>query len=95
MAIDIQPTGGHTGAIVKGFDRDELTPGVEQRLHDAFLEYGVLVFTGLDDLDARNADGDRNDLWTAFAAARDPGIAPSRSALHPAARRERRQARRR
>jgi taurine dioxygenase len=53
MAIDIQPTDGPSGAIVTGFDRDELTPADRERIYDAFLEYGVLVFTGLDDLDAR------------------------------------------
>lgn len=53
MAIDIQPTDGPTGAIVRGFDRDELSPAVKERLYKAFLEYGVLIFTGLDDLDAK------------------------------------------
>ena len=53
MGLEIRPTGGPTGAIVTGFDHDAVTAEVKDRIHEAFLAYGVLVFTGFDDLDAR------------------------------------------
>lgn len=53
MGLEIRPTGGPTGAIITGFDRDAVTAEVKERIREAFLRYGVLVFTGFDDLDAR------------------------------------------
>ncbi len=48
MAIDIQPTAVGTGVRVTGFDREHVSPADARRLYDAFIEHGLLVFTGLD-----------------------------------------------
>lgn len=52
MTIDIHPTATGIGVRVTGFDRERITPADEERLYQAFIEHGLLVFTGLD-LDPR------------------------------------------
>src|SRR4051812_32041897 len=52
MAIEIHPTPAGVGARVTGFDREHVSQADAERLYDAFIEHGLLVFTGLD-LDPR------------------------------------------
>jgi taurine dioxygenase len=52
MAIEIHPTPAGVGTRVTGFDREHVSPGDAKRLYDAFIEHGLLIFTGLD-LDPR------------------------------------------
>lgn len=52
MAIEIQPTAVGVGARVTGFDRENVSPAEAATLYRAFIEHGMLVFTGLD-LDPR------------------------------------------
>ena len=52
MAIAIGRTAAPFGATVTGFDRERFSPTEAEQLRRAFIEHGMLVFTGLD-LDAR------------------------------------------
>jgi taurine dioxygenase len=52
MAIEIHPNPGGIGAQVTGFDREHVSPAEAEALYGAFIEHGLLVFTGLD-LDPR------------------------------------------
>jgi len=50
MAITISPLAGPLGAEIHGLDPERLHEGDRARLREAFLEYGVLLARGLDDL---------------------------------------------
>jgi taurine dioxygenase len=52
MAIAIHPMAAGVGATVTGFDRERVSPAEADALYRAFIDHGMLVFTGLD-LDAR------------------------------------------
>jgi len=46
MAMSIEPTEATLGAVVTGVDLTELDDDTWAQIHDAFLQYGVLVFPG-------------------------------------------------
>ena len=48
MTLRITPTRAPVGAYVTGFDIDDLSKAEASALYQAFLEYGVLIFTELD-----------------------------------------------
>jgi len=48
MGIEIHPNDQTIGARVTGFDRERISPAEAEALHAAFIEYGLLIFTGLD-----------------------------------------------
>jgi taurine dioxygenase len=50
MALTIRPTGEALGARVAGLDCGNISVGEARDLYGAFLEYGVLVFSGIMDV---------------------------------------------
>jgi taurine dioxygenase len=74
--MKITATGGPVGAVVTGFDPNDLSKGETADLYRAFIEYGVLVLKGLN-LDPAG----HIRLSSLFGAVKDPHEVPEQR--HP------------